>query len=497
MQTSYDLVQYPSLPFDRSHPDQLAVMATLFGLEPAPPEKCRVLEIACADGGNIIPMACELPESSFRGFDLAQAVVENGQRMIADLGLSNIRIDQMDLMDAGPELGEFDYIIAHGLYSWVPEPVRDKLMSVTKSLLAPQGVAYISFNALPGCRIREMFREMLLIHLRGVTDPNERIKQAREFLDCVRQSKERSGDMGNFLRIEAEFLLDQGPVVLFHDELGEVYHPVFIHDFAAHAGRFGLQFLAEASFPEMQARKFPQEVLDRTEQWCGGDRVMRELYYDFLRGRVFRRTLLCHENLQVSDELIEDRMARLHAASIAKPISSTPNLKDGVAEEFTGSRSASAKTAHPLAKAALVLLGKAWPQSLSFDELVTSAARLIGEKPDPESMIRILFGTFAAGLVELHAFPPRCVAKPGKFPATTVLARFQAKQGKKITTLRHTTVEAEGELERHLLTLLDGSRDFTDLVRELAPEIAGSRDEAARRLQDNLQKLARFGLLVA
>jgi methyltransferase-like protein len=497
MQTSYDLVPYLSLPFDRSHPDQLAVMATLFGLQPAPPEKCRVLEIACADGGNIIPMACELPGSSFRGFDLARTVVENGQRLIADLELSNIRIDQMDLMDAGPELGEFDYIIAHGLYSWVPEPVRDKLMSVTKSLLAPQGVAYISFNALPGCRIREMFREMLLIHLRDVTDPKERIKQAREFLDCLKQSKERSGDMGNFLRIEAEFLLEQGPVVLFHDELGEVYHPVFVHDFAAHAGRFGLQFLAEASFPEMQARKFPQDVLDRAEQWSGGDRVMRELYYDFLRGRVFRRTLLCHDNVQVADELIEDRIAGFYVASQAKPVSSTPNLKEGVTEEFAGIRGATAKTGHPLAKAALLLLGRTWPQSLSFDELVTSAARLIGEKPDPESMIRILFGTFAAGLVELHALPPRCVAKPGRFPATTALARLQAQQGKRITTLRHTTVEADGELERHLLTLLDGTRDFPELVHELAPQIATSRDEAARRLLDNLQKLARFGLLVA
>jgi hypothetical protein len=496
MPTSYDLVQYPSLPFDRSHPDQLAVMATLFGLEAAPPQNCRVLEIACADGGNLIPMACELTGSSFRGFDLAAAVVENGQKLIADLGLTNIRIDQMDLMDAGPELGQFDYIIAHGLYSWVPEPVRDKLMSVTKSLLAPQGVAYISYNALPGCRIREMFREMLLIHLRGVTDPDERIKQAREFLECLKQSKERSGDMGNFLRIEAEFLLDQGPVVLFHDELGEVYHPVFVHDFAAHAGRFGLQFLAEASFPEMQARKFPQDVLDRAEQWCGGDRVMRELYYDFLRGRTFRRTLLCHDNIQVG-ELIEDRIARLFAASQATPVSSAPSLKEGVAEEFQGIRSAAAKTAHPLAKAALLLLGKAWPESIGFDELVNSTARLIGEEPDPESLIRILFGTFAAGLVELHAFPPRCIAEPGRCPTTTALARLQAERGKRITTLRHTSIEAEGEIERRLLTLLDGSRDFTDLVRELAPHIPMSRDESARRLQDNLRKLARFGLLVA
>src|SRR5579872_6385751 len=99
MPTAYDQVLYLSLPFDRSHPDQMAVMATLFGLEPAPPRSCRVLEIACADGGNIIPMACELPNSSFVGFDLAGEVIENGRKQIADLGLTNIHLHQKDLMD--------------------------------------------------------------------------------------------------------------------------------------------------------------------------------------------------------------------------------------------------------------------------------------------------------------------------------------------------------------------------------------------------------------
>src|ERR1035438_8402827 len=101
----------------------------------------------------------------------------------------------MDLMDMGPEFGTFDYVIAHGFYSWVPEPVRDKLMDTVKQSLAPQGVAYISFNALPGCRIREMFREMLLFHLRNTTDPEERIQQAREFLGCFVQSQEPSVEM--------------------------------------------------------------------------------------------------------------------------------------------------------------------------------------------------------------------------------------------------------------------------------------------------------------
>lgn len=496
MTTAYDQVLYPSSPFDSSHPDRLATMGTLFGLNPSPPRHCRVLEIACADGGNLIPMASELPESYFAGIDLAQAVIENGKRQIAELGLTNIRIEQMDLMDVGPDFGTFDYIIAHGFYSWVPEPVRDKLMATVHQLLAPQGVAYISFNALPGCRIREMFREMLMFHLRNTTDSQERIQQAREFLKCLAQSQESSVEMGGLMKIEAEFLLDQDPVVLFHDELSEAYHAVYIHEFVAHARRFNLQFLCEASFADMQPRQYPPEVLDSARQWAAGDRVLREVYFDFLRGRTFRRTLLCHDNLAVPHDVIPERIPLLYAASPAEPVSPDPKMDSVTVEEFRGPRKSGAKTAHPLAKAALLLLTRIWPECLSFDDLLASAGKLSGEAPDAEGLVQILYGTFAAGLVELHVHPPRCVCKPGPLPRTTRLARWQARHGGKITTLRHTGIEADGAVERRLLTLLDGTRDLPALIEELAPLLPDSRDEMPRKIQENLGKLARFGLLV-
>ncbi|SPE38465.1 Methyltransferase type 12 [Candidatus Sulfopaludibacter sp. SbA3] len=496
MPTAYDQVLYPGLPFSRSHPDQLAVMATLFGMNPAPPQRCRVLEIACADGGNLIPMACEFPESSFVGFDLAHAVVENGQRQIAELGLRNICLDQMDLMDVGSKLGTFDYIIAHGLYSWVPEPVRDKLMATVKALLAPQGVAYISFNALPGCRVRQAFREMLLFHLRNTQDPGERIAQAREFLQCFTQAQDRPGEKENLWRTEAESLLEKSPAVLFHDELGEVYDPVYVHDFAAHAGRFGLQFLCEASYTDMQLRKYPEEVKDRARRWAGEDRVLRELYSDFLRGRPFRRTLLCHDDIPVAGDLLAERIPRLYAASPANAESRQRDLRPGAVERFLGPKGSAAETSHPLAKAALLTLIQAWPECLSFDDLLAKSANLAGQAPDAGTLGQILHGTFAAGLVHLHVLPPRCVARPGPFPQTTALARWQAGRGINITTVRHSTVQMEGETERRFLAVLDGTRDLPALIEELAQFGPHSRDEIARQIQENLGKLARLGLLV-
>ena len=145
----------------QTHPDRLATVARLFGLAAAAPGACRVLELGCGDGGNLIPMALQLPRSEFTGIDLAGDAIHEGHVVVSALGLQNITLRQLDLMEAGPDLGEFDYIIAHGLYSWVPSEVRERLLRICRVNLAPSGVAYVSYNTYPGFHRREMFREMM------------------------------------------------------------------------------------------------------------------------------------------------------------------------------------------------------------------------------------------------------------------------------------------------------------------------------------------------
>lgn len=160
MGSLYDEIPYPGFPLPQTHPDRLATLATLFGMKPAPPAACRVLEVGCGDGGNLIPMALGLPESQFLGIDLAEKPVAAGCALIHSLGLQRIHLRTLDLMDAGRQLGEFDYIIAHGVYSWVPGEVRDGLLRLCRMLLAPNGVAYVSYNTYPGFHRRELFRDI-------------------------------------------------------------------------------------------------------------------------------------------------------------------------------------------------------------------------------------------------------------------------------------------------------------------------------------------------
>jgi SAM-dependent methyltransferase len=138
------------LPRRQTHPDRLAAMARLFGMRPAPVTACRVLELGCGSGANLIPQAYYLPESRFTGIDMAAEPIAVARAMAGDLGLSNIDLRVADLRDLGTEVGEFDYIFAHGLYSWIPADVRDRLLAVCSERLAPQGVAFVSYNVYPG-----------------------------------------------------------------------------------------------------------------------------------------------------------------------------------------------------------------------------------------------------------------------------------------------------------------------------------------------------------
>src|ERR1044071_2530032 len=239
----YDELPYVTLPSNDTHPDRLAAVATLFGMNPAPVGGCRVLEIGCGDGSNLIPMACYLPQSHFTGVDLAAAPIARGRKTIDDLGLSNISLIAGDLRDIGPEDGSFDYIVAHGVYSWVPAEVRDGLLAVCRDHLSPQGVAYISYNTYPGRHIRKMLSEMMVHLTRNIEDSRERLDAARGLLHRLKEERLAPASWRSFLDEEVDSLLQRRPTSLWHDDLAPVSDPVYFHQFAAHAAAHGLQYL--------------------------------------------------------------------------------------------------------------------------------------------------------------------------------------------------------------------------------------------------------------
>src|SRR3954467_8219921 len=158
MTTPYDRIPYPPRMHPQAPPDRLATMARLFGLDAPPLETCRVLELGCGEGGNLIPAAFSLPQASFRAIDLSPSAVATAAATARDLQLTNIDVQPMDIRDFPVDAGAFDYIIAHGVYSWLPPDVRERLLGICRDHLAANGVAYVSFNTYPGHRLREIAR---------------------------------------------------------------------------------------------------------------------------------------------------------------------------------------------------------------------------------------------------------------------------------------------------------------------------------------------------
>src|SRR5438876_12454731 len=130
-------------------------------------------------------MALGLPESYFVGVDLARTPIAEGKAVISELGLPHVELRALDLRALPDDLEQSDYIVAHGLYSWVAPEVQEHILATCAERLAPQGVAYVSYNAYPGCHIREMVREMMLFHIRDVEDPEERLRQALDFVQLL------------------------------------------------------------------------------------------------------------------------------------------------------------------------------------------------------------------------------------------------------------------------------------------------------------------------
>jgi SAM-dependent methyltransferase len=390
----YEQVPYRTFPRRQTHPERLAAVGRLFGISPAPVTHCRVLEIGCGSGGNILPLAYTLPHSRFVGIDLARTPIARARANAKALRLANVELRVQDLRDLKPADGPFDYILAHGIYSWVPEDVGDALLALCRALLAPAGIAFVSYNAYPGSYERRMLREMLLY--RGDT-----VASARRFLRTVRHE-------------EAGALADSPDDILFHDILAPHYHPLYFHQFTAHARQHKLHYLGDAD---------PHEMFDES------GRLMDEAGeqdLDFRKVRRFRQTLLCR--------------ARPERKATPKQMDSFLFSKNRHGRRIPGDDAA--------VEAVAQALEDMHPLPIAFEELVPYAGTRAAAR-------EILFSLVATGCADLHTHDFPCEISVTERPRASRLARLQAETGSLVTNLCHVPVQLD-EIERRLILRMDG-----------------------------------------
>ena len=518
----YDEFLYLGYPFPQTHPDRMATLATLFGMIPTAVESSRVLELGCGDGANLIPMAFGLPGSEFLGIDLAPHAIARGTILLEALGLNNIKLQVRDVLDVTAELGLFDYIIAHGVYSWVPPVVQNKILEICKKNLAAQGVAYVSYNTYPGGHLRQMVREMMLFHVRDFHEPQERIGQARALVKFLSDSQSRSDEYAMFLKKELDLVLARADGALYHDDLAVTNAPVYFYQFVEQAAAHGLQYLSEADPLELKTRGLFPLPTDMFQQ-SGVNVVVQEQYLDFLKCRRFRQTLLCHHDVVLDRTPRPEWVKNFYIASSARPLSAAPDIVSAsVVEEFCAASGAVMSTSNPLAKAAIVHLGAIWPQGERFDGLVRKAHGLLGDakngslrQRDQEAaaLCELLSATYGSDVIDLHVHQPSFATFANDRPVVSPLARLQAQHSHILTTLRHTMIEVKDDLAKNLVALLDGTRDRAALVTELTAALSSGQRNAHidgasegaepplskisfEQLEEKLSELARLALLV-
>jgi methyltransferase-like protein len=450
------------------------------GLDAAPPERCRMLELGCASGGNLFPMAYTLPESEFVGIDISEVQIDEGLESLQELALDNVTLKQMDILDVDGDMGQFDYIVAHGIFSWVPHEVQEKLLEICRENLAANGVAFVSYNVYPGWHMMGIIRGLMRYHTRDDADPRQRATRAREIIDFFAQASESEGSAyGGFLRMYAELLRngpkgnsEAGNSFLLHDEMEDFNQPYYFYEFAERAAEHGLQYLGEAEFRKMMTSNFPPEVTQTLAQHCKSV-IDLEQYMDFLRNRTLRQTLLCHQNIKLSRKLRPEQIQAFRVSSFTQTESKKPDIQSTAVVKFKGSDDATLAIDHPVSKAAMVHLAKVWPRSVPFDSLLDEARSYLGLKAgdgDREQDTKVLAAnlfqaySYSTELADLHTYHPPIDPTVSERPVASPVARLQARKSPMVTNLRHGRVEL-GDLDRHLIQYLDGRHSQADVVR--------------------------------
>jgi SAM-dependent methyltransferase len=473
---AYDAAPYPSYAFDDTHPDRLRTVALLLGLTPPPVETCRVLEVGCASGGNLIPLAEQLPRAELVGLDLSRRQVDMARGTIEALGLTNVRVEVADLREVDDGWGRFDYIIAHGVVSWIPAPARHALLSLCADRLSDDGIAYLSYNARPGWSMRSVVRDVMQWHTRGVPQPRAKVEQGLGLMGAlVKALGTQDHALANLLRDERELLLDYEPGAVLHDWLSEHNEPLWFHELTAEAMDRGLRYAGESRVSEMLPDILWPEARALLED-PRRDPLLTQQLRDILTGAGFRMSLFCRAGRTPSAELLRDGLRSLRVATSARSCDTATGADNPGGRAFALLRDFTVSTSDPLVMGALQALDVRWPRSMAFADLVEEARDRSAARSRPPStalagevLVRELMRFYTHGALDVRSWEPGMVTRVSDRPRASAVARQQATQARKVPNLLHRMLTLP-PVAHILLPYVDGTRDrdtLTDVLVDL------------------------------
>jgi len=488
-----DNIAYSGASYRWSHPRRIEALATLSGMQPQSLPSARILELGRAAGRNLIPQAQDYPEAEFVGIDKSGQQIAEGQAMIKALGIGNIQLRQANIQEVDDSWGKFDYILCHGIYSWVPADVRDSILAICQNNLNAEGIAYVSYNVLPGWYIRNIARDLMRYHTAGILDAAERLVPARAILGFVAKYSARDTPYAGLLLEEFDNVRQSDDAYVYAEFLENENHPFYFHEFIERAASRKLQYLGDANSARLTIRAIPEEARPMLAKL---PLLKQQQYMDFLLNTTFRRTLLCHDHVHLARRRSGNYLDGFYIGLAGRPqtarldVASTNRIEIAVGTNTVASAS-------PFAKAAIQHLIDVFPGTVNIEELRSAAIAILekagyplADKPATgvDDTASIVMEVYLGGAIELSLHPPRVATKISAFPVATPMARLQAASRGLVVNQVHETIELD-QLTRHVVARLDGQRDLDWLRRDLQSAVEKSEAEVAPNSTRSLEEV--------
>lgn len=392
---AYDETPYTSNALTQTAPGHLRAVAHLYGLDSAPLATARVLELGCAAGGNLIPFAVAHPDAQVIGIDLSPEQISAGREIAQRLGLRNLDLRALSITDIDDSLGKFDYIICHGVFSWVPPMVREAILRVCRDNLAPEGLAFISYNVYPGWKTSDILRDAMQLNSFSATTSAEKLKKAREMLGLLQHGLSPNNLMREAISKAAHALNQQPDHYLFHEYLEMINSPCYFLEFVASIQQAGLAYVSdvqpEGSFPSNYGEATAAALAVMSSN---ADRVMREQYLDFAVGRQFRQSVLVH--VDRADQILE-RPEASHFSSMLVSAQLQPETERDRAHpshrHFRTPANTGLATQDPSLVALIEGLLAQWPAPVPFDQalaIVGAHSALTGAELEHATLLHLI-----------------------------------------------------------------------------------------------------------
>lgn len=337
LKDSYDSFLYVSKPFSSTNINNLQAKAKMYGLTPAPIKGARVLELGASCGGNLIPQALYYPEATFTGIDLSGVQVQHGNEIIQSIGLTNVTLLEKDILDIDESFGTFDYIIVHGIWSWVPDIVKDKILNICNVNLSDNGIAYVSYNTYPGWKRLEQLRDIMLYSEKRAMDQNllERTLYTKNVLKMIADtmsSDERSRTQSDYKINNIQRVLNSNDYYVAHEYLEAFNDPVYVSEFIERAQKQGCAYIGDEVLQRSFISWLADDVANNIRTLSNGNYIDKEQFYDYVYDTQFRMSLLTKQSNE--SKINREETVTVSILNSLYYVSTSSN-KEGVPSDWT------------------------------------------------------------------------------------------------------------------------------------------------------------------